>query len=218
MGHQAVEMFVQIRFFVHCEIMQVGFLDFVLIEQRRAPALGPVAEHLFVERARPPLDHAAFVNQTAGKLGQSAAFGEHLAIDHLVNRQAEGFALLDQNLDMSGNARVDQLIADLTDIGCEQVAVARENALVALVDNQVKIVDFHRITVPVAPKEPDGIERQPSRFEIAHERAAENLLVPARVHALFDRAGKRRRLGGGKFPADLQGQRLLSRSHGRQSP
>jgi len=79
-----------------------------------------MAEHFFVERACPPFDHAAFINQPAGKLRQGAAFGEDLTVDHLIDRDAERFALLDQDLDMARNTRVHQLVADLADVGREQ--------------------------------------------------------------------------------------------------
>ena len=178
MRHQAVQVLVQVCFFMDLKVMEIGVFDFVFIQQRFAPAFRPVAEHFFVERARPPFDHAAFINQPAGKLRQGAAFGEDLTVDHLIDRDAERFALFDQDLDMARNTRVHQLIADLADVGREQVAMAREDALVALVNDQMKVVHFHGIAVPVAPEKLDRLQRQLARFEIAHKRAGENLFVP----------------------------------------
>src|SRR5919109_5033067 len=163
-----------------------------------------MTEHFFVQRSRPPVDHAAFVNQTAGELGQATAFGVNLTVDHFVNRYPECFALLDQDLDMTGDARIHQLVTDLADVWRHQIAVAREYSLVALVNDQVKIIDFHRITVPVPPKKLDRFEGQFTGFKIAHERAAEDAFVPARIHALLDIVGKSLCLGGGKLSADFQ--------------
>lgn len=80
----------------------------------------------------------------------------------------------------------------------------RENTLMALVDDQVEIVHFNRIAVPMTPKQFDGFKRQIAGFEIPHERAAENFVVPARVHATFDLTGKSFRLGGRKLFTDLE--------------
>ena len=90
--------------------------------------------------------------------------------------------------------------------------MAREDALVALVDNQMKIVHLHRIAVPIAPEKLDGLEGQLAGFEIAHEGAAENLFIPERVHALFDRVGKSFRLAGRKLFADFQSRGCCSMS------
>src|SRR5262245_6299776 len=87
---------------------------------------------------------------------------------------------------MARDARVHQFIADLADVRREQVAMAREDALVALVDDQVKVVDLDRIAVPIAPEKFDRLERQVAGFETPHERAAENSFVPPRIHAAFD--------------------------------
>src|ERR1044071_2766028 len=106
MCHESVEMLVQIGFFVYLEIMQVSFLDFVFRQQCFTPTPRPMAEHLFVERASPPFDHTAFVDEPAGKFGQSATLRVDLAVDHLLDRHAESFTLLDQNLDMSRDTRV----------------------------------------------------------------------------------------------------------------
>src|SRR4030095_12672436 len=65
MSHEAIQVFVQIGFFVHVEVMQIGVFDFVLVQQRVTPSLCPVTEHLFVERTPPPFDHATLVNTTA---------------------------------------------------------------------------------------------------------------------------------------------------------
>ena len=56
------------------------------------------------------------------------------------------------DLNMAGNARVHQFIADFADVGREQFTVARKEALMALVDDQMKIIDLHRIAVPVLPE------------------------------------------------------------------
>src|SRR5439155_14651291 len=179
MSHEAIQVFVQIGVFVHLEIVQIGVFDFVLIQQRITPSLCPVTEHLFVERTPPPFDHAPFVNQTASELCQATAFGVHFAVDHFVDGHAERFTLVDYNLDLTGDARIHELVADLADVRGEQVAMTGEDSLVALIDDQMKIIDLHRITVPLAPEELDGFEWQFARFEIAHECAAEYALLPA---------------------------------------
>src|SRR4249920_1114868 len=111
-----------------------------------------MAEHLFVQGSRPPLDHAAFVDQTAAKLGQRAAFGKDFTVNHRVQRDTESLPLFDQGLNMAGNTRVNEFIADFADVRREQFTVARKEALVPLVDDQVKIIDLHWITVPVFPE------------------------------------------------------------------
>lgn len=68
--------------------------------------------------------------------------------------------------------------------------MAREDTLMALINDQVEIIHFHWIAVPVSPKKLDRLERQSPRFEIAHERAAKNLFIPQRVHAMFDLIGE----------------------------
>src|SRR5918999_3458941 len=103
---------------------------------------------------------------------------------------------------MTENAWIYQHVTDLADVRCEQVPMTRKDALMALVDNQVEIVDFHRIAVPMSPEEFDGFERQFSRFEITHEGTAENTLVPARIHALLDLVGESRSLSWRIFLAD----------------
>src|SRR5215471_21630039 len=84
-----------------------------------------------------------------------------------------------------------------------------EDTLMALVNDQVKIIYLHRITVPVLPKKLDRLERQAPRFEIAHERGAENFLIPQRVHAMFDLIRKSTRLGRCEPFTDFKGQWLL---------
>jgi hypothetical protein len=125
-GQQAFFVLVEIGFLMHLEIVKVRLAHLIAVEQGPAPALRPVAEHLFVQRAAPPLNEAAFVNQTPGKLGQSPAFSENLAVDHLIERDAQGLALFYKNLDMAGDAGIDQLVADFFPIGREQFAMARK--------------------------------------------------------------------------------------------
>ncbi len=74
----------------------------------------------------------------------------------------------------------------------------------ALVNDQVKIIDLHRIAVPVLPKQPNGFHGQLAGFEIAHEGATENPFVPARIHAVFNFVGEGFRLAGRKPFADFQ--------------
>src|ERR1051325_6763429 len=128
-----------------------------------------MAKHLFVERSRPPFDHAAFIDQAASEFGQTAAFRVNFAIDHFVHGNAEGFALLDQDLNVSGDARIDKLIANLADIWRKQIAMAREDPLVALVNDQMKVIDLDRVAIPVFPKQPNGFKRKLAGLEIAHK-------------------------------------------------
>src|SRR5690349_11018993 len=111
-------------------------------------------------------------------------------MDHLIGGYAEGLTLFDQNLDMPRDAGIDQLVADFTDVRREQIAVAREDSLMTLVNDQVKIIHFHRIAVPVPPEQLDCLEGQLAGFQSAHECAAEDLFIPKRVHSLFDLIGK----------------------------
>src|SRR4029453_18048724 len=172
-----------------------------------------MAEHFFVQRSRPPLDHAAFVHQAAAKFGQGAALGENFAVHHLVQCNTESLTLFDQHLDMAGNARVYQLIADFADVGRQQLPVACKKALVPLVNDQVKIIDLHRIAVPVLPEQTNGVHWELAGFEITHERSAENPFIPARVHAVLDLVGEGFRVGGRKPLADFQSERPMSCAH-----
>ena len=61
-SHHAFLMLMKVRLLVHLKIMEVGILELVFFQQRATPALRPMTKHLLVERARPPLDHAAFIN------------------------------------------------------------------------------------------------------------------------------------------------------------
>src|ERR1700751_5496273 len=65
MSQKPLFMLVQIGLFMHLKIVEIRVLDLVLLQQRLTPTFGPVAEHLFIQRACPPFDHAAFVDQTA---------------------------------------------------------------------------------------------------------------------------------------------------------
>src|SRR5215475_1832483 len=109
-------------------------------------------EHRFVQRSCPPFDHAAFVHQTAAKLSEGSAFRKDFTANHRIQRDTERLSLLDQHLNMAGNTRVYEFIADFADVGRQQLTVARKEALVPLVDDQVKIIDLNRITVPVLPE------------------------------------------------------------------
>src|SRR5262245_20970979 len=109
-------------------------------------------EHLFVQRSCPPFDHAAFVHQTAAKLGEGPAFWKNLTANHGVQCDTKSLPLLDQDLNMAGNTGIHEFIADFADVGRQQLTVARKEALVPLVDDQVKIIDLNRITVPVFPE------------------------------------------------------------------
>src|ERR1043166_237414 len=106
MCHQSVEMLVQIGFFMHLEIMQVSLVDFIFRQQCFTPTPGPMTEHLFIERTRPPFDHTTFVNQAAGKFRESAALCINWAVDHLLDWHIESFTLFDQNFDVSRDTRV----------------------------------------------------------------------------------------------------------------
>jgi hypothetical protein len=105
---------------------------------------------------------------------------------------------------MPRNTRVHKLIADFADVRREEFSVTRKEALVSLVDDQVKIVDLDRVTVPMLPEQPNGFQGKPAGFEIPHERTAENFFVPARVHAVLDLVSEGFCLAGRKPFADFQ--------------
>ena len=189
MGHEPSLVLLEVRLFVNPEIMQVRVLESVFVQQRLPPLLRPVAEHLFIQRTCPPLDHAPFINQSSGEFRKGAALSVDLAVNHLFTADAEDLALLDQHLDVPWNGRINELVADLADIRRQQLRVAREKAHVSLVDDEMKIVDLHRVAVPVSPKETDGLQREFSFSQLAHERSVEDLLLPAAPHLLTDSLG-----------------------------
>src|SRR3990167_3325626 len=79
---------------------------------------------------------------------------------------------------------MNQLVADLSHVGDEELAVAGKKAQVPLVDHQVKVVDLDRVAVPVLPEELDGFKRKRARPKIPHKSPLKNILFPEGVHLL----------------------------------
>ena len=107
------------------------------------------------------------------------------------------------------NARIDQLVAEFSNVRRQKVPVARKDSLVALVDDQVKVIDLDGIAVPVFPEEPNGFEGELAGLEFPHERAAKDLFIPPRIHPRFNLIGEFRGFGRGEFFPRLKCQRVL---------
>src|SRR5688500_19728781 len=110
-------MLVQIRLLMNLKVVKSLLVKIIFVKQCLTPARGPMPEHFFVKRSGPPFDHAAFINQTAGELCESAAFRKHLAIDHFIERYTKSLPLFNQDLDVSRYAWIYQLVTDLAYVG-----------------------------------------------------------------------------------------------------
>ena len=105
-------------------------------------------------------EYSALIDQAPGEFRERPTLRIDFTVHHVVTGQAEYLTLLDQYLNVPRNTRVHQLVADFPHIRSQKLGVAGKQPHVTLVDDEVKVVDLYRLTVPMLPKEANGLARK----------------------------------------------------------
>src|SRR6266545_1008737 len=150
----------------------------VMLYERVTPLAGPVTKSFLVHMGAPKLDDRAVLKNPPTVVANRAAGGRGRILKQFFLRKTERTGGLEQDENMAGRLRRDQLFGNLVGKSRQSIVVFNEKRQVNVIGNRVQGDDFDRKKPPIFEETTQASERQRPRTQLGHESAVVDLIVP----------------------------------------